>query len=52
MIISRVTAPEHRPAWLRVDRILGEQGIGRDTPASRQEFEQRMERQRLDQTSP
>lgn len=41
-----LAAPPHRPAWLRVDRLLGEHGIGRDTAAGRQEFEQRMEARR------
>src|SRR5512147_3004543 len=26
-----LAAPEHRPAWLRVDRLLGEHGIQADT---------------------
>ncbi len=39
-----LTAPRHRPAWMRVDRLLGEHGIGRDTEAGRREFERRMER--------
>ena len=25
-------APEHRPSWIRVDRLLGEHGIQQDTP--------------------
>src|SRR5437762_1813592 len=29
--------------WLRVDRLLGEHGIPKDSPAGRQEFEKRME---------
>jgi hypothetical protein len=36
-------AREHRPAWVRVDRLLGEHGIQDDTAEARQEFEQRME---------
>jgi REP element-mobilizing transposase RayT len=43
-----LAAPEHRPQWLRVDRLLGEHGIGQDTPAGRQEFERRMEQRRLE----
>ncbi len=43
-----LSAPEHRPQWVRVDRLLGEHGIGQDTPASRQQFEQRMEARRLE----
>jgi REP element-mobilizing transposase RayT len=42
-----LAAPEHRPRWLRVDRLLGEHGIGADTVAGRQEFERRMEARRL-----
>jgi putative transposase len=33
-------------AWLRVDRLLGEQGIPQDSPAGRQQFEQRLEERR------
>ncbi len=33
---------QRRP-WLRVDRLLGEHGIPRDSSAGRQQFEQRME---------
>ena len=40
-------AREHRPAWLRVERLLGEHGIGADSAAGRQEFERRMEARRL-----
>src|SRR5437899_6041764 len=32
--------------WLRVDRLLGEHGIPKDSPAGRQEFGQRMELRR------
>ena len=34
---------EHRPVWLRVDRLLGGHGLREDTPGSRHEFGQRME---------
>ena len=34
---------EHRPAWMRVDRLLGEHGLQGDSAAHRQEFERRME---------
>jgi putative transposase len=44
-----LAAPEHRPQWMRVDRLLGEHGIGRDSPAGRQEFERQMERRRLEE---
>jgi len=39
----------HRPGWLRVDRLLGEHGIGEDTATGREAFEQRMEARRLDE---
>jgi len=42
--------PEHRPAWIRVDRLLGEHGIQRDNARGRQEFERRMEARRLEET--
>ena len=35
-----------RPAWLRVERLLGEHGIARDSPSGRAMFEQRMEERR------
>jgi len=42
-----LAAPGHRPGWLRVDRLLGEHGIRRDTAEGRLEFKRRMEKQRL-----
>ena len=51
-LIWYVAAPEHRPGWMRVDRLLGEHGIRRDTAAGRQEFERRMEARRLEETDP
>jgi hypothetical protein len=44
-----LAAPEHRPRWLRADRLLGEHGIARDSPAGRQEFERHLERRRLEE---
>ena len=41
-----LAAPPHRPGWLRVDRLLGEQGIQQDTVAGRREFERRLEARR------
>jgi REP element-mobilizing transposase RayT len=35
-----------RTAWLRVDRVLGEMGIGKDDAAGRRRFAQAMERRR------
>jgi hypothetical protein len=40
--------PEHRPQWVRVDRLLGEHGLQQDTAAARQQFELRMEARRLE----
>jgi len=37
-----------RPPWLRVDRLQGEHGIGRDDARGRREFARRMEGQRLE----
>jgi putative transposase len=34
-----LAARQHRPGWLRVDRLLGEHGIQQDTALARQEFE-------------
>ena len=39
-------APGRRASWLRVDRLFGELGIPRDTPAGRRQFELRMEERR------
>ena len=41
-----LAAPRHRPAWLRVDRLLGAHGIQADAAAGRQAFERRMEARR------
>ena len=38
-----LAAPSRRPSWLRVDRLLGEWGIPKDSPAGRRVFEERME---------
>ena len=38
--------PARRPGWLRVDRLLGEHGMPKDSPAGRQRFEQRLEERR------
>jgi REP element-mobilizing transposase RayT len=43
-----LAAPDHRPHWIRVDRLLGEHGLQQDSPAARQEFEQRTEARRLE----
>lgn len=41
-----LTDLKHRPKWLRVDRLLGEHGIEKDTASGRLEFERRMESRR------
>ncbi|MEW6303073.1 MAG: transposase [Verrucomicrobiota bacterium] len=41
-----LAAPRKRPSWLRVDRVLGECGIPRDSVAGRREYERQMERRR------
>jgi len=38
--------PSRRPAWLRVDRLLGECGIPKDSPAGRQQLERVLEERR------
>jgi REP element-mobilizing transposase RayT len=38
--------PAKRPAWLRVDRLLGEMGIPQDSAAGRRQFERMMEERR------
>ena len=43
--------PEKRPSWLRVDRLLGEKGIPRDSEAGRKEFAAQMERRRAEESA-
>ena len=45
-------APARRPAWLRVDRLLGEHGIQADSAAGRIEFQQRLEQRRRERVLP
>jgi REP element-mobilizing transposase RayT len=40
-----------RPPWLRVDRLLGEKGIARDSAAGRKELARQMERRRQEETA-
>jgi putative transposase len=49
-LVWYVAAPEHRPKWIRVDRLLGEHGIQQDSAAGRQHFERQMEARRLEET--
>jgi len=39
-------APRQRPVWLRVDRLLGEKGIPKDSAAGRREFARLTEQRR------
>ncbi|MDA1275178.1 MAG: transposase [Verrucomicrobia bacterium] len=39
-------SPSKRPVWLRVDRVMGEAGIPKDSAAGRRELERRMESRR------
>ncbi len=41
-----VAAPAHRLGWLRVDWLLGKNGIPADTAAGRQDFERHLEARR------
>ena len=49
---SAYRRPRLRPPWLRVDRLLGEHGMGEDNAVSRREFERRMNQMRLEPTDP
>jgi putative transposase len=42
-------AREHRPSWMRVDRLLGAHGIPHDSAAGRAEFQLRMEARRAEE---
>jgi putative transposase len=44
-------APAARPAWLRVDRLLGEWGIPKDSPAGPRTFKEQMELRRNGNTN-
>jgi len=39
-------ARSKRPAWLRVDRLLGQWGMPKDSPAGRQRLERALEERR------
>jgi len=43
--------PGQRPSWLRVDRLLGEKGIPKDSEAGRREFGLLMERRRAEESA-
>jgi len=41
----------HRPSWLRVDRLLGEKGIPKDSESGRKQFALQMERRRSEESA-
>jgi REP element-mobilizing transposase RayT len=43
--------PGQRPRWLRVERLLGELGIPKDSPAGRAQFGVQMARRRLEEAA-
>jgi len=45
-LVWYLAAAKHRPGWIRVDRVLGEHGIGADTAEGRRELEARLEARR------
>ena len=45
-----VEPPSKWPPWLRVERLLGEKGIPRDSAAGRRQFERQMEERRAQET--
>jgi putative transposase len=45
-----LVAPSQRPAWLRVDQLLGEHGIPKDSVAGRRQFSMRMEERRAQES--
>jgi hypothetical protein len=45
--VQYLNSPSMRPSWLRTDRLLGEHGIQKDSPAGRSEFEKRLEWRRV-----
>src|SRR5690349_20938404 len=44
-----LAVPSRRPAWLRVERLLAEWGIPRDSEAGRRAFERAMEQRRREE---
>src|SRR3974377_2048597 len=51
-LVWYVAAPEHRPQWVRVDRLRGEHGIQQDSASGREQFERQMEARRLEEEDP
>ena len=48
-LVWYVAGRAHRPRWMRVDRLLGEHGIRKDSAEGREEFERRMEARRREE---
>jgi REP element-mobilizing transposase RayT len=48
---EHLKTPKQRPPWLRVDRLLGDKRIPRDTPAGRRELARQMELRRTQEES-
>jgi len=46
---SYLASPTERPSWLRVDRLLGEWGIPKDSPAGRRAFSEKLEWRRKEE---
>ena len=51
-LVWYAAAREHRPEWVRVDRLLEEHGCAEDTAASWRRFEMGMEARRQEETNP
>ena len=45
-LVWYLAAREHRPAWMRVDRVLGEHGIKKDTAEGALKYERVLEKRR------
>jgi len=45
---SYLCAKQHRASWLRVDRLMGEHGLSKDSYQTRLEFARRMQARRLE----
>ncbi len=48
--VQYLKSTSRRPPWLRVERLLGEMGIPKDSPVSRKQSERRMEERHLEVT--
>jgi hypothetical protein len=45
-LVSYLSTPKHRPAWMRTDRLFGGHGIRQDNAAGRAQFESNLEQRR------